>query len=166
MTTHWPKRKWIVALAGASSVAVLGSCASMKGQETGQQIVLYGSNEVPTITTSAYGTGTINTWGLSYRQSKSDCTVNKYRPRWLPASEIGMLDCISVVTGSGAYGVFGGEFEPHDEMPLSCTTPFPQGDGNWGANELLPIRRNVIFGDGHGLYVKRRTRTFAPNDSF
>jgi|KBSSwiStaDraftv2_1062776.scaffolds.fasta_scaffold02367_14 hypothetical protein len=60
MNTHSTKRRWIVALAVASSAAILGSCASMKGQETGQQIVLYGTNEVPSVTTSAYGTGTIN----------------------------------------------------------------------------------------------------------
>jgi hypothetical protein len=60
MSTHSTKRRWIAALAVASSAAILGSCASIKGQETGQQIVLYGTNEVPSVTTSAYGTGTIN----------------------------------------------------------------------------------------------------------
>ena len=60
MNTHSTRRRLIVALAAASIAAMLGSCASMKAQETGQQIVLYGSSEVPAVTTSAYGTGTVN----------------------------------------------------------------------------------------------------------
>jgi len=60
MNTQSTKRKLIVALAIASSAAMLGSCASIQYKESGQQIVLYGTNEVPSITTSAYGTGTVN----------------------------------------------------------------------------------------------------------
>jgi hypothetical protein len=50
----------IVALAVAGSAALLGSCASIKAQQSGQQLLLYGSSEVPAVTTSAYGTGTVN----------------------------------------------------------------------------------------------------------
>ena len=60
MKAHPANRKLIVALAVATAVAALGSCAEMKYQESGQQVILYGTNEVPPITTSAYGTGTVN----------------------------------------------------------------------------------------------------------
>ena len=60
MNTHSTKRKWIVAVAIAGSAAMLGSCASIQYKESGQQVILYGTNEVPPITTSAYGTGTVN----------------------------------------------------------------------------------------------------------
>lgn len=46
------------ALAGAA--AVLAACASMAAQESGQQLRLYGSSEVPPASTSAYGTATVN----------------------------------------------------------------------------------------------------------
>lgn len=57
---HPAKRQWIAALAVASAPAILGGCASMKAQQSGQQVILYGTSEVPPITTSAYGTGTLN----------------------------------------------------------------------------------------------------------
>jgi hypothetical protein len=60
MNMHPTRRKLIAALAVASAAVALGSCAAMKAQETGQQVILYGTSEVPPITTSAYGTGTLN----------------------------------------------------------------------------------------------------------
>ena len=60
MNTHSTQRKSIVALAAAGSAALLASCAAIKAQESGQQLLLYGSSEVPAVTTSAYGTGTVN----------------------------------------------------------------------------------------------------------
>ena len=60
MDIHSTKRKLIVALAVASSAAMLGGCASIQYKESGQQIILYGTNEVPSVATSAYGTGTVN----------------------------------------------------------------------------------------------------------
>jgi hypothetical protein len=60
MDMHPTKRKLITALAVATGAAVLGSCAALKAKESGQQVILYGSNEVPPAATSAYGTGTVN----------------------------------------------------------------------------------------------------------
>jgi hypothetical protein len=60
MNTHSTRHQLIVALAIAGSAAMLGSCASIQYKQSGQQIVLYGTNEVPAVTTSAYGTGTVN----------------------------------------------------------------------------------------------------------
>jgi hypothetical protein len=46
-----------VALAGA--IGIVG-CAEMQLQESGQQVRLWGSNEVPPVSTLAYGTGVVN----------------------------------------------------------------------------------------------------------
>jgi hypothetical protein len=46
-----------VALAGV--LGILAACASMSSSTPTQQIVLSGSNEVPAVTTSAAGTGTV-----------------------------------------------------------------------------------------------------------
>jgi hypothetical protein len=79
-------------------------------------------------------------------------------------AEIGIVMCHAIVSGNGVYGNFGVEYEPHDEMPISCITipVFTQGDGNWGPDELMPIRRNVTFGDGHGAYIKQSNRIYKP----
>ena len=60
MNMHPTQRKLIAAVAVASVAALLGSCASIEYKESGQQLRLDGSSEVPTNATSAYGTGTIN----------------------------------------------------------------------------------------------------------
>ena len=60
MKMHPTQRKLIAALAVASAAAILSSCAAMKAQETGQQILLYGTNEVPSNPTPAKGMGTVN----------------------------------------------------------------------------------------------------------
>ena len=46
-----------VALAGALGAS---GCAQLQMEATGQQIRLWGSNEVPPVSTPAYGTGTVN----------------------------------------------------------------------------------------------------------
>ena len=49
------------ALGGAAAaLAVLAGCAGMDYMATGQQLRLWGSNEVPPVQTQAYGTGVIN----------------------------------------------------------------------------------------------------------
>lgn len=64
MNTRWSGRARMVAIAVAGAVGVLAACAQMdasiKAQETGQQVRLEGSQEVPPVSTTAYGTGTIN----------------------------------------------------------------------------------------------------------
>ncbi len=47
-------------LASLAAVAALAACASLQAEETGQQLRLYGSNEVPPVDTPAYGTATVN----------------------------------------------------------------------------------------------------------
>ncbi len=47
-----------MALIGATGF--LAGCAQMKAGNSGQQIRLDGSHEAPPVTTSAYGTGTVN----------------------------------------------------------------------------------------------------------
>ena len=47
------------ALAIAAVVAIIASCASMSDSMSTQQVTLSGSNEVPPVTTSATGTGTV-----------------------------------------------------------------------------------------------------------
>jgi len=44
----------------ALAVATLGGCASMAYESSGQQVRLWGSSEVPPVTTQAYGTGVVN----------------------------------------------------------------------------------------------------------
>jgi hypothetical protein len=46
-----------VALAGAIGVS---GCAQLQIEASGQQVRLWGSNEVPAVTTQAYGTGVVN----------------------------------------------------------------------------------------------------------
>lgn len=59
MNTLFTKRR--LALATLISMLGLGAgCASMQAMNSGQQIRLYGSNEIPPVTTSAEGSGTIN----------------------------------------------------------------------------------------------------------
>jgi hypothetical protein len=72
MSTMLGKRRLIAAMAAAGVMGVLASCASgpMMG---GQQITLSGSNEVPPVTTSASGSGTV-TIGAD-RSVKADITV-------------------------------------------------------------------------------------------
>lgn len=57
-----PRRVLIAAL--AASLLALAGCAgvgeSAKSMETGQQVRLYGSSEVPPVDTAAYGTGVVN----------------------------------------------------------------------------------------------------------
>ena len=47
------------ALAIAAAIAIIASCTSMSDSMSSQQIALSGSNEVPPVTTSATGTGTV-----------------------------------------------------------------------------------------------------------
>jgi hypothetical protein len=44
----------------AATLAILTGCAGMEYQASGQQVRLWGSSEVPPVSTSAYGTGVIN----------------------------------------------------------------------------------------------------------
>jgi hypothetical protein len=50
----------IVASGGVVALAVLAGCAAMGYEATGQQVRLWGSNEVPPVQTQAYGTGVVN----------------------------------------------------------------------------------------------------------
>ena len=54
------RRKLLGILTVASAAALLGSCASMKAEESGQQITLRGSNEIPANPSTSMGTGTVN----------------------------------------------------------------------------------------------------------
>ena len=47
-------------IAAASAIALLAGCAGMEYQASGQQVRLWGSNEVPPVQTQAYGTGVSN----------------------------------------------------------------------------------------------------------
>jgi CHRD domain len=60
MNAYPAKRKLLGILAVASAAALLGSCASMKAAETGQQITLSGTSEVPANQSMAKGNGTVN----------------------------------------------------------------------------------------------------------
>ncbi len=44
----------------AAALVVVTGCASIDYAATGQQVRLWGSNEVPPVTTQAYGTGVVN----------------------------------------------------------------------------------------------------------
>jgi len=44
----------------AAAIVVVTGCASIDYAATGQQVRLWGSNEVPPVTTQAYGTGVVN----------------------------------------------------------------------------------------------------------
>lgn len=60
MNAHPANRTLLGVLAVASASAMLWGCASIEYKESGQQIRLAGTSEVPPIATSAYGTGTVN----------------------------------------------------------------------------------------------------------
>lgn len=53
-------RKTISALASSGALALLGACAGIEYQASAQQVRLWGSSEVPPVSTSAYGTGVVN----------------------------------------------------------------------------------------------------------
>jgi hypothetical protein len=60
MNTMSRKKSWIAAVTLAGAVAVLASCQSMEPMMMGgQNVTLTGANEVPAVTTSASGMGTI-----------------------------------------------------------------------------------------------------------
>jgi len=59
MSANLHQRRWVAALALTGAVAMLAGCQSMAPMMAGQEIVLSGSNEVPPVTTSASGTGTV-----------------------------------------------------------------------------------------------------------
>ena len=44
----------------AAALGLLGGCASIEYAATGQQVRLWGSSEVPPVSTQAYGTGVVN----------------------------------------------------------------------------------------------------------
>jgi hypothetical protein len=46
-------------LAAAAAAAILASCSTMSGMMSGQQVTLTGANEVPPVSTSASGSGTV-----------------------------------------------------------------------------------------------------------
>jgi len=53
------KQRWTAAAATAGVLALLAGCASMSPMMGGQKIELSGANEVPPVTTTASGTGTV-----------------------------------------------------------------------------------------------------------
>lgn len=53
------RRRLVTGFALASTLALAG-CAGLAYEESGQQVRLYGSSEVPPVTTQAYGTGVVN----------------------------------------------------------------------------------------------------------
>ena len=53
------KNKWIAAIALAGAVGLLASCQSMAPTMGGEQVSLRGASEVPPVTTSASGSGTV-----------------------------------------------------------------------------------------------------------
>jgi hypothetical protein len=53
------KKSWIAAIALAGAVGILASCQSMAPMMGGERVTLSGANEVPAVTTSAAGTGTV-----------------------------------------------------------------------------------------------------------
>src|SRR5512132_4126482 len=53
------RRAMLGAVALAGAIGVTG-CAQLQMEASGQQVRLWGSNEVPAVTTQAYGTGVVN----------------------------------------------------------------------------------------------------------
>ncbi len=53
------KNKWIAAITLAGAVGLLASCQSMAPMAGGEQVSLRGASEVPPVTTSASGSGTV-----------------------------------------------------------------------------------------------------------
>ena len=64
------KKAWIGVVAAAGAVALLPGCGMMGGGERGggQQVTLSGAQEVPPVTTTATGSGTVTV--------SADCTVS------------------------------------------------------------------------------------------
>jgi len=66
------QQKWMGAVTVAGAVALLGGCSQMQqmmgGGSEGESISLSGSSEVPAVSTSATGSGTVTV--------KSDCSVS------------------------------------------------------------------------------------------
>jgi hypothetical protein len=64
MNTKWNARARIVAIAAAGAVGMLAGCAQMdssiRASASGQQLRLEGSQEVPPVNTTAYGTAVVN----------------------------------------------------------------------------------------------------------
>jgi len=58
MTTKFHKKKWIAAIALAGALSLAASCQTMS-MSGGEQVSLTGANEVPAVTTSASGSGTV-----------------------------------------------------------------------------------------------------------
>ena len=58
-TTMLYKNKWIAAITLAGAVGLLASCQTMGGKTASEQISLTGASEVPPVTTSASGSGTV-----------------------------------------------------------------------------------------------------------
>jgi hypothetical protein len=58
MSTKLYKKKWIAAFALAGAVSLAASCQTMS-MGGGDQVSLTGANEVPAVTTSASGSGTV-----------------------------------------------------------------------------------------------------------
>ena len=59
MNLRLTKNKWIAAIAVAGAVGLLASCETMSPMMGGEQVTLSGANEVPAVTTTASGTGTV-----------------------------------------------------------------------------------------------------------
>jgi hypothetical protein len=59
MNTMSRKKSWTAAVTLASAVVILASCQSMAPMMGTQTVALNGANEVPAVTTSASGTGTV-----------------------------------------------------------------------------------------------------------
>jgi hypothetical protein len=59
MNTMSRKKGWIAAVTLVGAVWILASCQSMAPMMGGQTVTLTGANEVPAVTTSASGTGTV-----------------------------------------------------------------------------------------------------------
>ena len=63
------RKSWIGVVAAAGTAAVVSGCGMMGGERGGgEQVTLSGANEVPPVTTSATGSGTVTV--------NADCTVS------------------------------------------------------------------------------------------
>jgi len=59
MSAKLIQRRWVAALALTGAIAMIAGCQSMAPTMAGQEIALSGANEVPAVTTTASGTGTV-----------------------------------------------------------------------------------------------------------
>ena len=59
MYANLNQRRWVAALALTGAVAIIAGCQSMAPMMGGQEITLSGASEVPPVTTTASGTGTV-----------------------------------------------------------------------------------------------------------